>query len=290
MKASLRDKITPFLNKRYLLLFFFLGFCFFLCYFIARQYILETNSYKIFGRWYANILGNASAELLNCFGYKAHYYGSSDQLIVDDGFIQNILPRLRLRLFLLAFLFPLFIPKIYRNKISVLVAGFFVSLCFLFFVSVARFSIDAIYQRQDFLEGQLTNLILYLSNNILHAIGYASYSVGRYIFLEKNWVFLANSCLGIGLIATFIFLIFIIKSNWINKILYMLVGTLFIILMNALRISLLLVYVYKNNGNYSLSVEVHDLSNYFFYVIVFVLFLLYVYWFQNIHFGRKKKI
>lgn len=290
MKASLRDKITPFLNKRYLLLFFFLGFCFFLCYFIARQYILETNSYKIFGRWYANILGNASAELLNCFGYKAHYYGSSDQLIVDDGFIQNILPRLRLRLFLLAFLFPLFIPKIYRNKISVLVAGFFVSLCFLFFVSVARFSIDAIYQRQDFLEGQLTNLILYLSNNILHAIGYASYSVGRYIFLEKNWVFLANSCLGIGLIATFIFLIFIIKSNWINKILYMLVGTLFIILMNALRISLLLVYVYKNNGNYSLSVEVHDLSNYFFYVIVFVLFLLYIYWFQNIHFGRKKKI
>ena len=290
MKASLRDKITPFLNKRYLLLFFFLGLCFFLCYFIARQYILETNSYKIFGRWYANILGNASAELLNCFGYKAHYYGSSDQLIVDDGFIQNILPRLRLRLFLLAFLFPLFIPKIYRNKISVLVAGFFVSLCFLFFVSVARFSIDAIYQRQDFLEGQLTNLILYLSNNILHAIGYASYSVGRYIFLEKNWVFLANSCLGMGLIATFIFLIFIIKSNWINKILYMLVGTLFIILMNALRISLLLVYVYKNNGNYSLSVEVHDLSNYFFYVIVFVLFLLYIYWFQNIHFGRKKKI
>lgn len=289
MKASLRDKITPFLNKRYLLLFFFLGFCFFLCYFIARQYILETNSYKIFGRWYANILGNASAELLNCFGYKAHYYGSSDQLIVGE-FIHNIRPRLRLRLFLLAFLFPLFIPKIYRNKISVLVAGFFVSLCFLFFVSVARFSIDAIYQRQDFLEGQLTNLILYLSNNILHAIGYASYSVGRYIFLEKNWVFLANSCLGIGLIATFIFLIFIIKSNWINKILYMLVGTLFIILMNALRISLLLVYVYKNNGNYSLSVEVHDLSNYFFYVIVFVLFLLYVFWFQNIHFGRKKKI
>ena len=289
MKASLRGKITPFLNKKYLLLFFFLGGCLFLLYFITRQYLLDTNFYNIFGKWYADILGNTSAKFLDCFGYKAHYYSSSDKLIVGE-FIHNIRPRLRLKLFFLVFLFPLFIPKIYRNKISVLVVGFFVFLCFLFFVSVARFSIDAIYQQQDFLEWQLTNLVLYLSNFILHGIGYASYSVGRYIFLGKNWVFLANSCLGIGLIATFIFLIFIIKSNWINKILYMLVGTLFIILMNALRISLLLVYVYKNNGNYSLSVEVHDLSNYFFYVIVFVLFLLYVYWFQNIHFGRKKKI
>lgn len=290
MKASLRDKITPFLNKRYLLLFFFLGLCFFLCYFIARQYILETNSYKIFGRWYANILGNASAELLNCFGYKAHYYGSSDQLIVDDGFIQNILPRLRLKLFLLAFLFPIFLPKRYRENLSVLILCFFLAVFFIFFISVGRFSIDAVYERQHLIEDQLMNMILYLSNFILHAIGYASYSVGRYIFIEKNWVAVGHSCLGMGLIATFIFLIFIIKSNWINKILYMLVGTLFIILMNALRISLLLVYVYKNNGNYSLSVEVHDLSNYFFYVIVFVLFLLYVFWFQNIHFGRKKKI
>ena len=47
--------------------------------------------------------------------------------------------------------------------------------------------------------------------------------------------------------------------------------------------------LYKNKGSYDLILEIHDISNVYFYIIVFLLVLLYVFWFQDIKILNKKR-
>jgi exosortase/archaeosortase family protein len=133
-----------------------------------------------------------------------------------------------------------------------------------------------------------TKLLLLLSKNILSIFGFNAQISGSLLFLDKYWVLLGLPCLGIGLMSAFVFLIVINKSNWINKIIYILIGLVVIILMNSARVALLLYHLYTNKGMYTIDMEVHDLSNYFFYAIVSLMVIVYVVWFQYIEFKKVK--
>jgi exosortase/archaeosortase family protein len=136
---------------------------------------------------------------------------------------------------------------------------------------------------------ELTNTILVLSKNILEILGYQVQVSGKYLFLDKYWVLLGPPCLGIGVMSVFTLLILIIRSNWLNKLIYIVFGLVIMILLNAFRIAMLLIYLYNNKGAYTLNMEVHDLSNYFFYGIVFLLFIGFLFWFQNVDLPLFKK-
>jgi exosortase/archaeosortase family protein len=134
----------------------------------------------------------------------------------------------------------------------------------------------------------LTNTIIGISQAINSLMGYATQVYDRYIILGKNWVYLGDPCLGIGVLLIFSYLILSIKSRFINQVIYVFFGIIFMIIMNAVRVSYLLIHIYKT-GYYDYETDPHALSNYFFYSIVFILFLIYIYWFQDIKFYKSRK-
>jgi len=133
-----------------------------------------------------------------------------------------------------------------------------------------------------------TSLLLNISANFLELLNYQPRIVDKMIYIDNFWVYLGRPCLGIGLMLTFLFIILNIKSRLSNRLLFVLLGYIIIILMNAVRISFVLLHLVKH-GDYKLTLSVHDLSDYFFYVVVFIMILIYLNWFQYLNFFNPKK-
>lgn len=145
---------------------------------------------------------------------------------------------------------------------------------------VAKWNVFVIY---------LTKFILALSNGILWLLGYAeAYTWGKFLILKNYWLFMDTNCLGVGLMVVFCLLIAAIRSPLANKILFIGAGLLAIVLMNAIRLVTILLYIYLNQTPAALIKDYHDLSNNVFYVVVFLIILFYINWFQFVNFRNKK--
>ena len=135
-----------------------------------------------------------------------------------------------------------------------------------------------------------TDLLLFISGAFLELLNYQPRIVDKMIYIDNYWVYLGRPCLGIGLMITFLFIIMNIKSKLENRVVFILIGYIIIIVMNAVRIAFVLLHLVKH-GDYKLTLTVHDLSDYFFYVVVFVMILSYLNWFQYLKiFPSKKEI
>lgn len=133
----------------------------------------------------------------------------------------------------------------------------------------------------------LLGVIQYMSHYILEFLGHETNIINNCIYLNINYVCIGYNCLGIGIIISFSVLILLIRSNWINKLIYISIGIIVMIIMNSIRVVYLLLHLYKHQS-YELAMDAHDLSNYFFYVVVFLLFLGYILWFQYLPIFRGK--
>ena len=133
-----------------------------------------------------------------------------------------------------------------------------------------------------------SHFILVISQKINSLLAYNTVIYDNFLILQKYSVYLGKQCLGIGLDIMFVFLVFAIKSNWLHKLIYSVLGVLVMILMNSVRISYILIHLYKN-GSYQLAVDAHELSNYFFYSVVFILILIYIFWFRDLKISIKKQ-
>lgn len=132
----------------------------------------------------------------------------------------------------------------------------------------------------------LINFEVSLTNSLLRFFGYNTHVINNYICLDPYWVQIITPCLGLGMMIVFALLIAIIRSNWLNKLLFILLGEVIIILLNAFRIALLLLHIRSLKGEQKITMEVHNWSGHLFYVFVFILFLIYLHWFQNIQFQK----
>ena len=137
----------------------------------------------------------------------------------------------------------------------------------------------------------ITNQTLILSRLILHAFNYANVNIlGKTIYLDNYWIQLENPCLGIGIFTVIAILIFSVKSVWVNKLIFFILLFPALTVVNALRIALLLMYFKHNFGfGYINLRELHDTSSNIIYLVAFGLFILYLYWFQNIDILKFKK-
>lgn len=141
----------------------------------------------------------------------------------------------------------------------------------------------------NYLVKAMTLTILEMSNALLWILGYAeTYVDGKYIWLNNYWLFLDFSCLGMGIISVFITFIMLIKSRLINRIAYVFIGLILILLMNALRIVLILKHIYENQTPQHAIEDYHTISTNYFYVAVFGMILIYIKWFQNVDIFSKK--
>ena len=164
-------------------------------------------------------------------------------------------------------------------------------ILFLLLVRPVSGFIDSVFFNQDaFFVQKLTQYILWESTVLLKLFHFSPVLHGNSIYLGNCWVYLGAACLGIKLMLLYSIVIVSIRSCWINKLLYTIFGIVLILWLNAIRILVILVHLYQNKGNYNMSLNVHDLSNYIFYPAVFLLVLGYLFWFKDVTFGFSKRI
>jgi exosortase/archaeosortase family protein len=138
----------------------------------------------------------------------------------------------------------------------------------------------------------ITHKTLNLSRFFLHIFNYNNVTIsGKTIFLDHYWIQLEHPCLGIGIFTIISILIFSCKSHWLNKMVYFVILSPILTIANGIRIALLLIYFKQNFGLVNINLrELHDNSSNIIYLIAFALFLLYLFWFQDIDLvGFKKR-
>lgn len=177
------------------------------------------------------------------------------------------------------------IDSILKDKIHL---SFLNLILFFIILRPALSFIDAFVANQSlFLAEKFTQMILWYATGILKISGYSVIVTGCQIELGNYWVYLGPPCLGLGVMTLFAVLISIIKSQTINKLIYILIGWQIIIMLNAVRVVAILLHIYLNQIPQQLIEDYHNMSNNYFYIVVLIMIVVYVRWFQNINFSKK---
>jgi len=138
------------------------------------------------------------------------------------------------------------------------------------------------YLHSDIMHG-IISFILFFSKFFIDITGKTADVTGRFIHLDNNWIDLEYPCIGLGVFTLVAVLIFAIRGNFTKKILYLSIFAFIYLLLNALRLSVLLLYINKTYHEIGLNkLELHDNATYFMYVVAFAGFMGY--WFGI---GRK---
>lgn len=167
----------------------------------------------------------------------------------------------------------------------------FLNLLLFFILSKPVLSfVDVVLTNQIWsLRENLTQLILWIAEIILKIAGYSEATVDGYqVVMGNYWVYLGAPCIGVGVMLLFAAIIFLIKSNIPNKVIFTVTGWAIILIMNAFRIVCILLYIFLKQLPQKEIMDFHNMSNNFFYLIILLLIIIYVRWFQNIRFGNNK--
>jgi len=131
------------------------------------------------------------------------------------------------------------------------------------------------YLHDDIMPG-IATFILNISKILLKLINESAYIFGKIIYLDNNWVDLQYPCIGLGVFSLIAVLIFVMKGNLKLKIIYLLFFAVFYLILNALRLSVLLIYINKTYHEIGLNkLELHNNATYFMYLVAFGGFLGY---------------
>jgi len=121
--------------------------------------------------------------------------------------------------------------------------------------------------------------VLSASKLLLSLLGYTTYLSGRYIYTRDAAIFFSDTCAGIELMLIYSSFIAILNGKY--KLWFILGGIFIIFLMNVLRISLIMIYLIHNKGNYHLPIDIHDLYTYPVYVVTFFLWAVWIHFFNK---------
>ncbi|MFZ4797020.1 MAG: hypothetical protein ACOYMA_05965, partial [Bacteroidia bacterium] len=131
------------------------------------------------------------------------------------------------------------------------------------------------YIHSDIMPG-IVSFILYFSKIFLGWMGKKAEVSGRFIMLENNWIDLEYPCIGLGVFTLVTILIFTIKGKILNKVIYLFFFALVYLMLNALRLSVLLLYINNTYHQIGLNkIELHNNATYFMYLVAFGGFLGY---------------
>ncbi|MFZ4724005.1 MAG: hypothetical protein ACOYMD_01020 [Paludibacter sp.] len=135
----------------------------------------------------------------------------------------------------------------------------------------------------------IVSFILYFSKNFLGWMGKTAEVSGRFITLENNWIDLEYPCIGLGVFTLVAILIFAIRGEMLNKVIYLFFFALVYLLLNALRLSVLLLYINNTYDQIGLNkIELHNNATYFMYLVAFGGFLGYWFLVEKNTISKKK--
>ena len=131
------------------------------------------------------------------------------------------------------------------------------------------------YIHSDIMPG-IVSFILFFSKLFLGWMGKTVEVSGRFIILENNWLDLEYPCIGLGVFTLVAILIFAIRGQMLNKLIYLFFFALIYLILNALRLSVLLLYINNTYNQIGLNkIELHNNATYFMYAVAFCGFLGY---------------
>lgn len=128
------------------------------------------------------------------------------------------------------------------------------------------------------------------SQFILKLLGFNAIVTTKYLILNQQSIQLENPCLGLGVVTIIYIFIFVIKANWLNKVVFLALFTTFFSLMNSFRLAMTLIYIQdvSNLTKYD-RVTIHDAITYFMYLVAFGSLIFFHFWFQDVNLRRKEK-
>jgi len=127
------------------------------------------------------------------------------------------------------------------------------------------------------------------SQFILNQLGFNAFVTTKYLILNQQSIQLENPCLGIGVVTIIYIFIFVIKANWINKFIFLVLFTAFFSIMNSFRLAMTLIYIQNVSTTTQIDrAAVHDIITYFMYLVAFGSLILFRFWFQDLKFKRTK--
>jgi exosortase/archaeosortase family protein len=151
----------------------------------------------------------------------------------------------------------------------------FSSLLFLLIVIPTLPRVILTYIHSDIMPG-IVSFILYISQFFMHLIGKPTEVTGRFITCGRSCIDLEYPCLGLGVFSLVAVLILAIKGKLITKIIYLITFAIVYLVLNALRLSALLLYLHLTPKEKLLDyVTLHDIITYFMYLVAFGGFLGY---------------
>lgn len=213
--------------------------------------------------------------------FEILYYGDRIQAISQLG----VVARPVVVLLALAFKFknsPL-LQNIYNKLNESFRNRFLVSIYpFVFVIAIAE-PLAGVFEvfNLDF----IANAIQYQTQMLANIMGEHTHISGRYIYLEQFWVYVGDPCLGIGVSMIFAFLIATLRGQTLNKIIFIAIGLYTLLLMNAVRVWYILLDL-RTLQSAAIGYDAHEMSNYFFYIVVFILLNVYMFWFDSIDFNK----
>ena len=134
----------------------------------------------------------------------------------------------------------------------------------------------------------IVSFILTITKILLSWIGESANVNGEFIQLGQNWINLEYPCIGLGVFTFIAIIIFSTKSNYINKVVYLLIYAFIYLIMNSLRLAILILYINKTYSEIGLNKHIlHNNVTYFMYLVAFIGFLGFIFWFQDIDLNKK---
>ncbi len=121
------------------------------------------------------------------------------------------------------------------------------------------------------------SFLFHSSAGILKLIGY-TVSVDSHNLIGQNGsIYMAKPCLGLSTMVLFASIVYITGRKDRSRWYYILFGVVFLNLVNILRFVFLFIHIQKH-GDYTLTMDLHDMFKYITYAIVFI---LWVFWFEK---------
>lgn len=162
-----------------------------------------------------------------------------------------------------------------ENRFTVVLTTSLTKLLFFLIIIPPLPRVIFTYIHSDLMPG-IVSFILFFSKLFIFLMGKTAIVSGRIISLESNWVDLEYPCIGLGVYSIVAILILAIKGKIKNKIIYLTVFAFIYLVLNALRLSVLLVYINKTFHEIGLNkLELHNNATYFMYLVAFGGFLGY---------------
>ncbi len=171
-----------------------------------------------------------------------------------------------------------------QNRFSEVLTVSLSTLLFLLIVIPPLPRVFFTYIHSDIMPG-IVSFILHISQFFMHLIGKTTEVTGRFITCGRSCIDLEYPCLGLGVFSLVAVLILATKGKFANKTIYLLAFAIVYLVLNALRLSALLLYLHITAKDELLDyVTLHNIVTYFMYMVAFGGFL--VYWFAI---GRNAK-